>query len=106
VDRHIDRETAYAINVPGYTPWRDRGFAHIGDYASFKNMGSPTIRLDVKNAAPDTVCAETTACTPDGPDLTYVRTEHSHGYVVRRGRVNVWKPDHAVERFRQWLHPL
>lgn len=88
-DLGIDRETAYVINAAGCTPWHDRGFAHLEGDASFKNVDSPTIRLDVQNAGPDTVCAETTQCMPDGPDLTYVRTKHSHGYVVRRGYVNV-----------------
>ncbi|MEV0999626.1 hypothetical protein [Nonomuraea sp. NPDC050202] len=86
-DADIDGATAYTITVRGYTLWHDRGFAHVGRRtgASFRNESSPTIRLDVAHGG----FCEAATCTPEDPGLTYIRTEHSHGYVVRRGQVDV-----------------
>jgi hypothetical protein len=61
--------------------------SHVGRRtgASFRNESSPTIRLDVAHGG----FCEAATCTPEDPGLTYIRTEHPHGYVVRRGQVDV-----------------
>src|SRR5204862_6314405 len=50
---------------------------------------SVSISLHVSFADSANSCFATTACTPDGNGLTYLRFQDSQGYVIRHGNVNV-----------------
>jgi hypothetical protein len=82
----------YAATIPGYAG-QVTGSPPGMRYAPAEHTGggaqSVSITLYVSYAASDSICFETTECTPDGDGLTYVRTEDTHGYVARRGEVDV-----------------
>ena len=82
----------YAATVPGYVgqvTGSPAGMVYSPADHTGNGAQSVAISLYVTDAASDSICFDTTECTPDGADSTYVRHEDRHGYVVRRDAVNV-----------------
>jgi hypothetical protein len=82
----------YAATVPGYVA-QAMGIPEGMMYMPADHTGSGaqavSINLYVSYAQSDSICFETTQCSPDGDGLTYVRHADTHGFVVRRGEVDV-----------------
>ncbi|MFI6918752.1 hypothetical protein ACIBIZ_02270 [Nonomuraea spiralis] len=82
----------YAAKIPGYTPGLTAmppGMVYTPSDHTGNGAQSVRITLYVSIADGDDLCFRTEECTPAGSGLTYVRTEDTHGYAVRRGTVNV-----------------
>ncbi|MER6171911.1 hypothetical protein [Streptosporangium sp. NPDC001681] len=82
----------YAARIPGYAG-QPTGIPPGMIYLPLDRTGigaqSVAIQLYVTYADGEDICFRTTECTPDGAGLTHVRHEDTHGYVMRRGEVNV-----------------
>ncbi|MEW9547155.1 hypothetical protein [Nonomuraea sp. NPDC050783] len=82
----------YAARIPGYRG-QPAGAPPGMIYAPADRTGNGArtvmVTLYVTYAAGEDVCFDTVACAPDAGGLTYVRRRDTHGYVIRRGQVNV-----------------
>jgi hypothetical protein len=81
----------YTATIPGYAG-QPAGNPPSMMYYPADHLGSGAQSVAVTlyvTFAGDDPCFGTVECTPDGPGLTYVRTEDQHGYVMRRGSVDV-----------------
>lgn len=89
---HEQTGNYYAATVPGYTSQlagAPAGLVYLPADHTGNGAQSVAITLHATDALSESVCFDTTECTPDGAGLTYVRREDTHGFVLRRGRVNV-----------------
>ncbi|MER7007292.1 hypothetical protein ABT297_30215 [Dactylosporangium sp. NPDC000555] len=96
-----DREDAglfVAATIPGYTGRMTEAPPGMRyDPVDRTDSGGDTgFTMEVTYADGNDICLAATECKPEGADLTYVRLRmlgpsnpETHGYVVRRGRVNV-----------------
>ncbi|MBL7522530.1 hypothetical protein I6A84_31705 [Frankia sp. CNm7] len=107
VGAQVEAGAHYAAQVPGYVgqvTGPSPGVTYTPADRAGNGARSVAITLYVSYAAGEDICFRTTECTPRDAGLTYVRDEDTHGYVIRRGDVNVrvlGGPQVAKELLRQ-----
>ncbi|MEU4540720.1 hypothetical protein AB0G15_38400 [Streptosporangium sp. NPDC023825] len=82
----------YAAKIPGYAGQPagiPAGMIYLPSDRTGIGAQSVAIHLYVTYEDGEGVCFRAVECTPEGAGLTYVRHEDTHGYMTRRGEVNV-----------------